>query len=115
MTLIIPARGAGRLFMIRPRFRIRTLFIAVALAALALGWAMRPYPDRLGRANTKASQVWIVRWTGGSRYDILLSDRKTPVPRKWDMGQWLVTITWSDGSRSYYLRKDIAMPYGDAP
>jgi hypothetical protein len=98
--------------MLSPRFRTRTLILAIVVVALVLGglrWAMRPYPTALVLVNDQGGPAWCIFWTDHSRPLVPLADAKTPIPRSWDKSRWFVTVTWSDGSRSYYWRQEFVM------
>jgi hypothetical protein len=80
-----------------PRFRLRTLLIAVAIVAASLGWFARPYPFeiRVGGGPTQ------FRWSNGW---VTEQERADPVPRRWRIRGPLVAVDWTDGATTWHLR-----------
>jgi hypothetical protein len=62
--------------MRRPRFRLRSLLIAVAIMAALLGWLARPYPFsvRVGGGPSR------IAWSNGSETQV---GPAGPLPRRW--------------------------------
>src|SRR5690349_12147726 len=83
-----------------PRFRLRTLLIAVAVMATSLGCLTRlarPYPwgvvsDRRGPVR--------MDWSDDSSTIVGPSD---PVVRRWRSGMFLIAVDWTDGRTSWHL------------
>jgi hypothetical protein len=77
------------------RFRVRTLLIAVAVAAI-LAWLGRPYPFAI--EEERGGQAFI-SWSNGSVTEAGPCDL---LPRSWRVRGPLVAVEWSDGSTSWH-------------
>ncbi len=80
-----------------PRFRLRTLLIAVVVVAALLGWLARPYPVSI-RVGGGPSQL---TWSNGAVTEV---GPAGPVPRRWRHRGPLVAVDWTDGTATWHLK-----------
>jgi hypothetical protein len=80
-----------------PRFRLRTLLIAMAIVAAILGWLARPYPFiiRVGGGKSR------ITWSNGSVTEQEWAD---PLPRRWRIRGPLVAVDWTDGATDWHFQ-----------
>src|SRR5947209_1237216 len=77
----------------RCRLTTRRLMYVIAVVAVLLWWATRPYP-----AFAFASATWYVSWSDGSA-----TTADGPNMMKFRGNSWFLVVDWPDGSTSYYL------------
>jgi hypothetical protein len=80
-----------------PRLRLRTLLVAVAIAAVILGCLGRPYPFVILVGGGKSR----ITWSNGA---VTEGEWPSRVPRRCRIRGPLVAIDWADGATTWHLR-----------
>ncbi len=82
------------------RFHLRTLLIAVAVAA-ALAWLARPYPFAI--EEERGGQAFI-SWSNGA---VTEAGPSGFLPRRWRIHGPLVAVDWSNGATTWHWQMPI--------
>jgi hypothetical protein len=80
-----------------PRFRLRTLLIAVIVVAALLGWLARPYPTNV-RLGGGPSQI---TWSNGEVSELAPNGA---LPSKCRHRGPLIAVDWDDGTATWHLK-----------